>query len=72
VRGQRDIDIGQASALVLARLGIAAPANARGRVPEGWLAQTHQKALPEAPVPTTARGDRGALERRLRALGYID
>ncbi|HEX5656430.1 MAG TPA: alkaline phosphatase family protein [Polyangiales bacterium] len=72
VRGQRELDIGQASALVLARLGIAPPANARGTVPEGWIAEPFERTLPEAPAPASARGERGALERRLRALGYID
>ncbi len=72
VRGQQELDIGQASALVLARLGIVAPSDARGRVPEGWLHNEASRALPSAPAPTSARGEKGALERRLRALGYID
>jgi hypothetical protein len=57
---------------VLARLGIAPPANARGRVPLGWLRDAGQTALPDAPGKLSARAQRGALERRLRALGYID
>jgi predicted AlkP superfamily phosphohydrolase/phosphomutase len=72
VRGQQELDIGDASALVLARLGIAPPTNARGRVPAGWLAHDAREVLPDAPAPSRARGETGALERRLRALGYID
>lgn len=72
VRGQRELDIAQASALVLARLGVAPPDDARGRVPEGWLSQQATQPLPAAPAPSSLRGERGALERRLRALGYID
>lgn len=71
-RGQVELGIADASALVLARLGIGQPAEARGRVPAGWLHVQATRPLPVAAPPSPRRGERGALERRLRALGYID
>ncbi|MET0342647.1 MAG: alkaline phosphatase family protein [Polyangiales bacterium] len=71
--GQRDLSIADASAIVLARLDCAAPPEARGVVPDDLLhAPGARTPLPRAPAPSALRGDRGALERRLRALGYID
>ncbi|HEY6876447.1 MAG TPA: hypothetical protein VI299_00430, partial [Polyangiales bacterium] len=71
-RGQCALGIEDASALVLARLGVSSPAFARGRVPNGWLDGAPTRALPEATLAAAGRAQRGALERRLRALGYID
>lgn len=72
-RGQRELGIADASALVLARLDVAAPEHARGHVPAGLLAPAGPRtSLPNALRPAPRRHDVGALERRLRALGYID
>jgi len=71
--GQRELSIADSAALVLARLDVALPEQARGRVPEGVLrAGDKPRTLPNALRPAPRRGDVGALERRLRALGYID
>jgi len=72
--GQLEIGIADASAVVLARLGLARPAEARGAVPSGLLrdADEARRALPDVSRPATRAGDASALERRLRALGYID
>lgn len=71
--GQLDLGIADASAITLARLDAALPDGARGRVPVGLLhGSSLRRALPDAPPKTTLRGDTSALERRLRALGYID
>ncbi|MDB4976464.1 MAG: hypothetical protein JWN48_4805 [Myxococcaceae bacterium] len=72
-RGQLELGIADASAVVLARLGMAPPEGARGRVPEELLRQAAPvRALPAIARPDQLRGDTSALERRLRALGYID
>jgi hypothetical protein len=72
-RGQRELTIADASACVLARMDVAQPEGASGHVPEGLLAEgPTARALPPALAPTRTRGDASALERRLRALGYID
>ncbi len=71
--GQRDLSIADAAAIVLARLDCAAPPDARGVVPDDLLhAAGTRTPLPSAARPAALRGDTGALERRLRALGYID
>lgn len=71
--GQRALGIADATAVLLARLDCALPSGARGRVPEGLLHESGTTiALPELRGPALRRGDPGALERRLRALGYID
>ena len=71
--GQRELSIADASVVVLARLDCAAPPGARGRVPSGMLREPGAgAALPHVRGPSSARGDTLALERRLRALGYID
>ncbi|MDB4984876.1 MAG: hypothetical protein JWN04_54, partial [Myxococcaceae bacterium] len=72
-RGQLELGIADASAIVLARLGMAPPQGALGRVPDGLLRDSAApRALPSVARPTHLRGDTSALERRLRALGYID
>ena len=72
-RGQRELTIADASACVLARLDVAQPEGASGSVSEELLAPgSAVRALPSALPPLRARGDASALERRLRALGYID
>jgi predicted AlkP superfamily phosphohydrolase/phosphomutase len=75
--GQLELGIADASAVALARLGAAPPEGARGSVPPGLLrpqaaARSALRMLPSVAVPASQRGDTGALERRLRALGYID
>lgn len=71
--GQRALGIADATAALLARLDCAPPEGARGRVPEGMLRSVGAlTALPVVHGPAARRGDPGALERRLRALGYID
>lgn len=72
-RGQLDLGIADASAIVLARLDAAPPEGARGRIPDGLLREPGaQRVLPSVPMVTALRGDTSALERRLRSLGYID
>jgi predicted AlkP superfamily phosphohydrolase/phosphomutase len=72
-RGQVEASIADASALVLARMGVAAPPGALGRVKADWLRESAPtRALPELKVAAAAPGDTQALERRMRALGYID
>ena len=72
-RGQLELGIADASAIVLARLDAAPPERARGRVPDGLLrAGGPQRLLPAVPAQPAQRGDNSALERRLRSLGYID
>jgi len=71
--GQRALGIADATAVVLARMDCASPSGARGSVPDGLLrADGARQLLPDARGPAARRGDPGALERRLRALGYID
>jgi predicted AlkP superfamily phosphohydrolase/phosphomutase len=71
-RGQIALGIEDTSALVLARIGVALPEAARGKVPAGVLEQGPQEALPDLRKGRVPRGNVGALEARLRALGYID
>ena len=72
--GEIDAHIADASATVLARLDIAIPSNARGRVlfeiMDGF---GEARALPEVKRERTdATRDVGKVEARLRALGYIE
>jgi hypothetical protein len=71
-RGQVALGIEDTSALVLARMGVAPPAGARGRVPAGVLEPLPAQPLARVERSAKARGKVGALEARLRALGYID
>jgi hypothetical protein len=72
-RGQVELGIEDSSALVLARLGVAPPPGARGRVPPSVLAPAGEpRALPAARPSRGAAGHVAAREARLRALGYVD
>lgn len=75
VCGEVESDIADATATLLARLGVAVPGEFAGRVLfevlEGVASGTAE--LPERDVHSTAhRGDEAAIERRLRALGYVE
>lgn len=74
--GEIDCDIADASATLLGRLGVAVPPEARGRVLFEILAEADAgmpTALPEI-GDARVRGthDEAAIERRLRALGYVE
>jgi predicted AlkP superfamily phosphohydrolase/phosphomutase len=72
-RGQRELTIADAAALALTRLGVELPEHASGRVQPGLLHEAAAlQVLPLAAQPPKLRGDVGALEARLRSLGYID
>lgn len=73
-RGQIEASIADASASVLVRMGVAPPAEAAGSVPANVLREASGEltALPERAAQSLPSGDARALERRLRALGYID
>lgn len=65
--------IADATATLLARLGIAPSPEMSGRVlHEALHRRALDRTLPAAPAPTAREGERHNLERRLRALGYID
>lgn len=71
--GQIDAHIADAAATLLARMDVAAPAELDGRVL--WELFTdfagETRELPGA-IVQRGRGDASKVERRLRALGYID
>jgi predicted AlkP superfamily phosphohydrolase/phosphomutase len=72
-RGEVRARIGDATATVLARLGIAPSPEMCGRVLREVLhTRAIDRTLPAAPSPSLREGDRYSLERRLRALGYLD
>lgn len=73
-RGQIEASIADAAASVLARLDVAQPADAPGRVPHGLVAgdRARVRELPQVELSASSTGNPGALERRLRALGYVD
>jgi hypothetical protein len=72
-QGQIELGIEDSAALVLARIGVALPPGARGRVPQVLHASgATPRPLPDAPALRPAVGDLAALEARLRALGYVD
>jgi predicted AlkP superfamily phosphohydrolase/phosphomutase len=72
-RGQVELSIADAAAFALARIGVAAPRGARGRIQPGWLAAAAEvRALPHVASAAAPRHDVSTLEQRLRALGYID
>jgi predicted AlkP superfamily phosphohydrolase/phosphomutase len=71
--GEVRAHIADATATLLARLGIGPSAEMSGRIlREALRVRSIATELPSAPSPTQLRGDRTSLERRLRALGYID
>jgi len=74
--GDIDAHIADAAATVLARLGVAVPPDAAGRVLWECLADPATPvALPDASYPRaapTANTGAGEVARRLRALGYLD
>jgi predicted AlkP superfamily phosphohydrolase/phosphomutase len=71
-RGQVEASIADAAASVLARLDVKQPVGAKGRVPHELATGAFERELPDAELRPDAAGDPGALERRLRALGYVD
>ncbi len=71
-QGQIEASIADAAASVLSRLDVKLPPNARGRVPHAIHAGAAPRELPEAKHHSGHGGDPGSLERRLRALGYVD
>ncbi|MFT3927568.1 MAG: alkaline phosphatase family protein [Myxococcales bacterium] len=71
-RGQIEATIADAAASVLSRLDVAPPEHAAGSVPHALDAGGPLRDLPEAAPRLVGLGDQGALERRLRALGYVD
>ncbi len=74
--GEVDAHIADATATLLARMGVAVPADAMGRVLWETLSQhatTEATELgPAHPRPAASRGQEGVVMRRLRALGYVD
>lgn len=73
--GEIESHIADAAATFLARMDVAVPAEAAGRVLFEALRGTAgaTEALPEvAPPARTGRHDEVEVERRLRALGYVD
>ena len=67
--------IADATATLLARMGIAVPPEFKGRVLYEALRDTagDVRTLPDAPAMSPSRsGDEAKVEARLRALGYID
>jgi predicted AlkP superfamily phosphohydrolase/phosphomutase len=73
-RGRVEATIADASAFVLARMDVSAPEGARGRVPPEWSSAgcASPEALPAVDHVSLPVHDSEALERRLRALGYVD
>jgi predicted AlkP superfamily phosphohydrolase/phosphomutase len=71
--GELDAHVCDASATWLARLDVAPPPEAAGRVLFEALAEpgVDARALPEAEV-VRGHGDEAEVEARLRALGYVD
>ncbi len=74
--GEIDARIADATATLLARMGVAVPHGAAGRVLWEILEDTGAgdlRSLPEAPATrAAARADEGRVVARLRALGYVD
>lgn len=72
--GRIDAHIADATATVLARMGLELPAHAAGEVLEAVLEPAEAgRSLPEATLQTSqARADEALVEERLRALGYVD
>ncbi len=73
--GEIDARIADATATLLARMGLASPVEASGRVLDEALdtgASRDVTPLPDAPVARVASSDLARTEARLRALGYVD
>ncbi|MEO0324218.1 MAG: alkaline phosphatase family protein [Myxococcota bacterium] len=76
--GEVPAHIADATATVLARMDVAVPPEAMGRVLWEALddgrarARTLPKAPAPEPTPSPSRAGEAAIERRLRALGYVD
>lgn len=72
--GELDARIADATATLLARMGLTAPEHASGRVLDEILVRPDDArvALPDAPVAKTSLNDLARTEARLRALGYVD
>lgn len=74
--GEVESGIADASATLLSRLGVAVPADARGRVLFEILRSTFESTSTALPDVKDARvrgtHDEAAIERRLRALGYVE
>ncbi len=76
--GEVDARIADATATLLARMDVAVPPEAMGRVlwealgKGGTSARTLPAAPEQAPAPRASAAGEAAIERRLRALGYVD
>ncbi|MEM7435321.1 MAG: alkaline phosphatase family protein [Myxococcota bacterium] len=71
--GRVDAKIADVTATLLARLDISVPASFSGRVLwEAIDTSSAHRALPESPREPPREGDYSAIERRLRALGYVE
>jgi predicted AlkP superfamily phosphohydrolase/phosphomutase len=74
--GQLDAHIADLSATLLCRLGLSVPSSFKGRVLWEALHDSRDataQPLPQAPpVVQRKTGNRGVVESRLRALGYIE
>jgi predicted AlkP superfamily phosphohydrolase/phosphomutase len=71
--GEISAHIADATATLLARMGVAIPSEAKGRVLFEILSSVERGVgLPAGPELATSSGDAGIVEARLRSLGYID
>jgi predicted AlkP superfamily phosphohydrolase/phosphomutase len=72
--GRIDAHIADVTATLLARMGVHVPAEASGRVLWEVLADTvkPEHDLPKVALRSSGGGNQAAVERRLRALGYVD
>jgi predicted AlkP superfamily phosphohydrolase/phosphomutase len=71
--GEVHARMADATATLLARLGVAPAPEMGGRVlREAVRRRADARALPEVEAPARRRGDRTRVEARLRALGYIE
>jgi predicted AlkP superfamily phosphohydrolase/phosphomutase len=71
-RGRIELGIEDSAVITLARMGLGAPADSRGRVPDGMLHRGELHALAEAPVQLPKAQTHAGVIDRLRALGYVD
>jgi predicted AlkP superfamily phosphohydrolase/phosphomutase len=71
--GEIQAHIADATATLLARMGVAIPSDAKGRVLFEILSRVERGVgLPVGPEPRGSAGDATLVEARLRSLGYID